>query len=63
MPHMTGLQMMDAMRLKGHLMPTIVTTGYASLPKTDVAVTTVSKPFGLDELETAIAETMVEPVH
>jgi len=26
-------------------------------------VTTVSKPFGLDELETAIAETMVEPVH
>jgi len=56
MPQMTGLELAAAARSQRPDLPVILATGYAKLPAgTDIAVTVLNKPFGLQDLAASIA--------
>jgi PAS domain S-box-containing protein len=57
MPHMTGAELAEAVAEKWPNIPIIIATGYAELPDGgSFALVKLSKPFGSDDLEQAVAE-------
>ena len=59
MPHMTGTQLADTIRIERPAMPILLATGYAELPPGEGSqYTKLSKPFLLDDLKKALAETI-----
>jgi PAS domain S-box-containing protein len=56
MPHMTGLQLVEAMRLTRQDLAVIIATGYAEMPPgADTTLPRLSKPFSQEELARAIS--------
>ena len=59
MPHMTGTQLADTIRIERPAMPILLATGYAELPPGEGSqYTKLSKPFLLDDLKKKLAETI-----
>ncbi|NDV85483.1 PAS domain S-box protein [Aurantimonas aggregata] len=59
MPHMTGSQLAEAIRAEWPGIPIVLATGYAELPPGgDRSLQKLAKPFGMRELEAAVAEAM-----
>jgi PAS domain S-box-containing protein len=60
MPHITGMQLIEAIRIQRPDLPIILMTGYADLPAgVGINLPRLMKPFGQDELAQAIAEAIV----
>ena len=55
MPHMTGLQLAQAVHAERPALPIILATGYAEVPA-DIALPKLAKPFFQEDLARAIAE-------
>lgn len=55
MPHMTGLQLAQAVQAERPTLPIILATGYAEVPA-DIALPKLAKPFFQEDLARAIAE-------
>jgi CheY-like chemotaxis protein len=59
MPHMTGTQLVEAIRLDRPDLPILLATGYAELPPgTGVGIPKLSKPFSQQHLADAVAAAM-----
>jgi PAS domain S-box-containing protein len=59
MPHMTGAQLAELIRVERPDLPIILTSGYAELPPgTEVNLPKLDKPFQLDDLARAVARAM-----
>ncbi|WP_426043425.1 PAS domain S-box protein [Caulobacter sp. DWR3-1-2] len=57
MPHMTGIQLAEAMRARNAHIPVLLTTGYAELqPGAGANLPRLAKPFGQDDLERAVRQ-------
>jgi PAS domain S-box-containing protein len=59
MPHMTGTQLIEAIRADRPDLPILLATGYAELPAgTGIGIPRLSKPFGQQHLADAVAAVM-----
>jgi len=59
MPHMTGMQLAEAIRAERPDLPIILVTGYAELPPgSDLAIPKLGKPFHQQDLATAISDAL-----
>jgi FixJ family two-component response regulator len=59
MPHMTGTQLVEAIRLDRPDLPILLATGYAELPAgMGVGIPKLSKPFSQQHLADAVAAAM-----
>jgi CheY-like chemotaxis protein len=55
MPHMTGLELIEALKRERPELPVIIATGYSELPPTIERVTRLAKPYFQEDLRNAIA--------
>jgi PAS domain S-box-containing protein len=61
MPHMTGLQLAQAIEAEWPELPVVLATGFAEIPSGAIKLPRLPKPFGQSELALALAHPKVDP--
>ena len=63
MPQMTGIQLIAAIKVEWPDLPVLLVSGYAELPSnTGLIIPKLAKPFSLDDLEEAVANSVAGKV-
>ena len=61
MPHMTGLQLAQAIEAEWPVLPVVLATGFAEIPSDAMKLPRLPKPFGQSELALALVRAKVDP--
>jgi CheY-like chemotaxis protein len=61
MPHMTGLQLAQAIEAEWPVLPVVLATGFAEIPSGAMKLPRLPKPFGQSELALALVRAKVDP--
>jgi CheY-like chemotaxis protein len=61
MPHMTGLQLAQAIEPEWPVLPVVLATGFAEIPSGAMKLPRLPKPFGQSELALALVRAKVDP--
>jgi DNA-binding NtrC family response regulator len=60
MPHMTGLQLAQAIEAEWPVLPVVLATGFAEIPSDAMKLPRLPKPFGQSELALALVRAKVD---